>query len=49
MAPALLLTNAIHVRENEIRAHSVQPQEDAIELDKPLEDGVDVGLGGVWW
>lgn len=35
---SVLLTNVIHVRENEIRAPSVQSHEDVIELDKSLED-----------
>jgi hypothetical protein len=40
--------NAVHVRKSDVNASSVWFHEDALDLDKSLEDGADVNLDGVW-
>ena len=40
--------NAMDIRKNDVRASSVRLYEYARDLAKLLEDGADVGFGGVW-
>jgi len=37
------------ISKNDVSASSVRLHEDALDPDKSLEDGADVGLDEVWW
>jgi hypothetical protein len=43
--------NVVRIHKNDVSTSSVRLHEDALDVDKSLEDGADVGLGldGVWW